>query len=74
MFSKISRRASEPSSYAGLAAILYGANEIFKVNELEPVIDAATQAGEAVSASGNATFGLAVLLSGILAAFLPEKK
>lgn len=74
MLKKILNRASEPSSYAGVGAILYGTNELFKIKELEPVIDATAQAGEAVTASGSPLFGLAVLLTGILALFVPEKK
>lgn len=73
MLNKIIKRVKEPSSYAGLAAILVGVNELFKVKELEPVIDATIAAGDAVAATGSPVMALAALIAGILAMFMPEK-
>ncbi|MCB9980766.1 MAG: hypothetical protein H6863_06505 [Rhodospirillales bacterium] len=74
MLNKVMKRAAEPSSYAGLAGILMGLDALFDINEAQPIVDAAGKAGEIVMATGNPTFGLAMLVSGILAALLPEKK
>lgn len=74
MLKKILERAAEPSSYAGLAGIIMGLGTLFDINEAQPVADAVGSAADIVVATGNPTFGLAMLVSGILAAFLPERK
>lgn len=65
-------RLKEPSSYAGLAALLIGVGQIFQINEVEPLAQTAQQAAEAVAQSGSPAIGLGVLITGVLAFFLPE--
>lgn len=64
MFDWLKGRFSEPSSYGGLAALMYGAGEIFKINEAPAVVGAIGAAGEA-AAGGNWLGGLVALLGGV---------
>lgn len=70
----IFKRFSEPSSYAGLAAILFGIQSLFKVNELQGVPEAVQAAGEAVATTGSPVTGIGALVLGLAALFLPETK
>jgi len=71
---KVLNRASEPSTYAGLAGIVSGLGMIFDINEAEPIVQAAGHAAEAVLATGNPAMGIATLLFGLLGVFMPERK
>lgn len=72
MFNWIKGRFAEPSSYGGLAALVYGAGELFKVDEAPAVVAAIGQAGEAAATSGNWLHGLIALAGGVAIA-LGEK-
>ena len=74
MFGKIIERLKEPSSYAGFAAILMGAGTLFKDDNLPVVADAVQQGGEVYMATQNPITAIGVLITGILALFMPERK
>lgn len=74
MFQKVTDRLKEPSSYAGLAAILYGAGQIFKDDNLPVVADAVNSAGQTMAASGSTSAAIGALVMGVLALFVGEKK
>ena len=65
MLSWIQRRFSEPSSYGGLAALMYGAGELFKIEEAPAVVGAIGAAGEAAATSGSWLHGLIALAGGV---------
>lgn len=71
MLGAILRRLSEPSSYAGLAAIVAGLGQIGDMNEAPAVADAVVNAGAAAAASGPYA-GLLALGLGVLSVFMPE--
>lgn len=66
---KFFERAKEPSSYAGLAAIMLGLGEIFRIREAGDIATALQQGGEVVTATGDPILALAVVLAGIVAIF-----
>lgn len=68
----LQKRAKEPSTYGGLAALTFGLGQIFKINEAPQIADAIGQAAPAFSTGDYATGG-AVVLFGALAAFMKEK-
>lgn len=66
-------RWKEPSTYAGIAAIIGGAGVIGKVNEAPAIADAISGASLPL-AQGNWQVGIGMILAGILSVFLKEKK
>lgn len=73
VMSIIKKRFSEPSTYAGLAGILLGLGQLFKINEAASLADVVTQTGT-IAATGNVSVAIGVAVAGVLAVFLPEKK
>ncbi len=69
----LKKRASEPSTYAGLSAVTMGLGVLFKVNEAPQVATALEQAAPALS-TGDYVTGGSVLLFGLLSAFMKEKR
>jgi|GEM_PF-7106641 len=78
MFKKISTklndRLKEPSSYAGLAAILYGAGEIFKDDHLPVMAEAINTVGQTMTTTGSTHATIGALIMGIMALIVSEKK
>jgi len=66
-------RWKEPSTYAGLAAIIGGVGAIAKVHEAPAIADAVNNAAVPL-ASGDWKVGLAMILTGALGVFLREGK
>lgn len=65
------RRVSEPSTWAGIAAVVSGAGVLGKVNEAPAIADAIGQAGPAL-ASGD-YLGGGMIIAGALAMLLKDK-
>lgn len=77
MLDKIKDRFSEPSTYAGLAAVTYGLGEVFKIREADAVAQAIEGAGQAIAVSPDSqgiTIGLLGLIGGLVSMFMGEKK
>lgn len=74
MFSKLINRLQEPSSYAGLAAILVGAGQLFKDDNLPVVADVVQQSGEAYMKTNDPYSVIGIIIAGLIAIFVPEKK
>ncbi|MGF1609745.1 MAG: hypothetical protein ACFCUQ_10140 [Kiloniellales bacterium] len=72
IWKKFLGRLSEPSTYAGAAAVAYGVGELGKVKEAPAIAEAIGTAGQ-VAAGGDWVATVAVLGMGIAAAFLPER-
>ncbi len=70
---KLFKRLGESGTYGGIAAILYGLNELFKIKELEPVITAAQSAADAATVTGSPMMAIGALVAGVIAVFVPEK-
>ncbi len=70
----ILKRLTEPSSYAGLAGILMGLNQLFNLHGVPQVAGAVAQAGQVVAQGGTPYMAGATFLAGLAALFLPEKK
>lgn len=66
-------RVKEPSSYAGLAAVVMGLGQVARVNEAPVVADAIVNVGTAVVA-GAGWPGVLMAALGSLAVLLKEKK
>lgn len=69
---KLLKRFSEPSTWAGLAALTIGAGQIGKINEAPEVAAMINNAGDAL-ASGSGLNGIITLLAGLVAMFMREK-
>jgi len=69
----LKERATERSTYIGLAQTLLGIGIVAKVDEAPQIAESVTQAAEPL-ASGNYQLGLGVLLMGILSVFVGEKR
>lgn len=69
----LTKRAAEPSTYGGLAALTFGVGQIFKINEAPQIAETIGQAAPSLSSGDYATGG-AMILFGILGAFMKEKK
>jgi len=65
-------RWKEPSTYAGIAAIIGGAGVLGKVNEAPAIADAVNTAAIPL-AQGNWQVGLGMIVAGILSVLLKEK-
>lgn len=75
--SKIFDRMREPSSYAGLAAIVAGLGQIFKVDEAPGLAQVLTETGATVAQAPDGrtaaiTAGITLAL-GLAAIFRPER-
>jgi len=68
MKSFFNERVREPSTYAGLAAVISGGGILFKINEAPAIAGAIQNAGGALAA-GDWVNGVAVMILGIVAAF-----
>lgn len=67
------KRLSEPSTYAGLAAIFMGADKVFDINEAPAVADGLAVAGQAVAAGAPWWQAVAFGGLGVLSVFMGEK-
>jgi len=74
---KFLKRLSEPSTYAGLAAVIFGVGEVAKLDYSEQVAQTVEVVGQGIVAGGGSTQSLITgavgLLGGILAIFMREK-
>ncbi|MGD1880003.1 MAG: hypothetical protein ACFB13_21175 [Kiloniellaceae bacterium] len=70
---KFLARLAEPSTYAGLAAIVSGAGLVGKINEAPQIVDAMSGAGQIVANGGGAWGGLLAVGLGVLSVFVPER-
>ncbi len=66
-------RMGEPSTYAGLAAILAGVGQLADINEAPAIADAITNAAP-LALSGNWVGAVGALLMGSLAVFMRDRK
>lgn len=73
MFKYLTKRLSEGSTWAALAAIIGGTGVLGKINEAQPVADAVTNAGAAVAAGIDPMTAAAVAITGIVSVFLRDK-
>jgi len=71
--SKLIARISEPSTWAGIAAIAYGVGEAGKVNEAGEIAGVAGQAAEVAAGGGGWVGALTAFAAGTAAIFLREK-
>lgn len=69
----VAERLKEPSTYAGLAAVIIGVGKLADINEAPAIADAITNAAPALL-SGNWVAGLGALLMGALAVVVRERK
>lgn len=65
------KRLKEPSTYAGIAAIIAGGGMIAKVNEAPAVAHAVSSAGAQLAAGDY--FGAAMIFFGAFATFMKER-
>lgn len=72
MWGKLLSRLAEPSSWAGLAAVVAGVGQLGKIEEAPAIVDVIGQAGQAVGANGPFG-GLVALGLGLVAVFVGEK-
>jgi len=73
MWKSFLARLQEPSTYAGIAAIAYGAGEVFKIKEAAQVADAIGGAGQAVASGADPITAAIVGIGGLLSVFLRER-
>lgn len=71
MIQKILSRLREPSTYAGLAAVVVGVGELARINEAHSVAAVITSFGDAIISGQYGTLG--ALAFGVLAAVLPDR-
>jgi len=64
--------AAEPSTWAGIAAIVYGVGGIGKINEVPGLAEAAGQAAEVAAGGGGWLGAVLAFAAGAGAVFLPE--
>lgn len=74
MFVKLINRLKEPSTYAGLAGLLFGAGTLFKDDNLPVIADAVQTGGETYIATGSPATAVGAVVMGLLAIFMPERK
>jgi hypothetical protein len=67
------RRAREGSTWAGLAAAIFGIGEIAKVKEAGAIAEAVGKAGEVMVSGGDWKVGVTVGIGGLIAALLPDR-
>lgn len=67
MWAKFLTRLREPSTYAGVAAVVLGAGQLAKVNEAPALADLINQAG--ASAAVDPVTGVVALVAGLIAIF-----
>lgn len=72
IFGKVLSRLAEPSTYAGLAAVVAGVGSVGGINEAPAVAQAVGSAGDAAASYGP-WGGLLALGMGALAVLVPEK-
>ncbi len=72
MWQKFLARLREPSSAAGLAAVVIGLGQLAKVNEAPAIAEVIGQAGAA--AAVDPVVGAVALIAGLVAIFRGEKK
>lgn len=72
MFDFLKKRLSEPSTFAGLAAMILGAGELGKIREAPAVADAITGAGQAIASGMDPITAGIITLGGLAAVFLGE--
>lgn len=70
IFSYLKERFKEPSSLAGVAVIAAGVNQVFDINELSSVSEAATSA----ASSSDWMTAAVTFVMGIAAIFIGERK
>lgn len=74
LWDKVKQRASEPSTWAGIALATQGAAQVFKLDHGQQVADAVAQTGQAVAAGGGDwKIGAMTLLFGLISVFQREK-
>lgn len=69
----LKKRAAEPSTYGGLAALTLGLGQLLKINEAPLIADSIGQAAPSLTSGDYATGG-AMIFFGLLGAFLGERK
>lgn len=72
MWDWLKKRFSEPSSWGGVAAVVYGAGVLGKIDEAPQIAEAVGSAGQVI-ATGDYATGLGMMAAGILGAFMKEK-
>lgn len=72
MLKFIKERASEPTSYLALGAILSGIGQLVKDDNLPVIADTLAQAADPL-AQGDYTAGGALIVSGLFGLFMKEK-
>lgn len=68
------KRLSEPSSWAGLAAVAYGVGELGKINEAPEIAETLQGVGAAVAGGADPMQAGLMGLFGLAAVFMREKK
>ena len=72
MLEKLLKRLTEPSTWAGVAALAYGAGQVGQINEAAQVAEVAGHAAE-VAAGGGGWLGAVIAFgAGLGAMFMPE--
>lgn len=70
---KFLKRLREPSTYAGLAALVIGAGEIGKIREAPEVAETVSGVGQAIASGMDPITAGIVGIGGLLSMFLGEK-
>lgn len=70
---KIVKRFREPSTYAGLGAVILGAGQLFNLEQASQISTLVIQAGTRITSGDYVTAGVTVAL-GLAAIFVKEKK
>ena len=71
---KITARLSEPSTFAGLSAIMLGLDRIFNLHGVANAAAVVAKAGTVAASGGGLYMTVGTLLAGLMAVLMPEKK
>jgi hypothetical protein len=66
----LKKRLREPSSYAGLAALVMGIGQLGKINEAPAIADGIGQVGQAVAGGADPMIALFTIGAGLVASLL----
>lgn len=72
MLKWLNKRRKEPTSYIGLAAVIMGLGDLFKVDTAPIMADTVQQVAEPMMAGDTAT-AASIVLGGLLGVVLKEK-
>ena len=71
---KTFERLQEPSTYAGVAGLMYSLDQLFNLHGVAEIADAVVSTGTAVATGATPLMALGVFASSLMAMFMSEKK